>query len=195
MLKTTDRHKPYLVLESQGDREELSLLCHKQLLVPETISFADIVEQWEPWGDLQQRSPHADEWAVEVPGLTLGSYCQCGHSFKHYSIAIKVKPEIAERILGAMVVFNDDKLYFELVDRGGGVGLLVVKYNQILASRWIAFVDLKAAGLPFEDDPEMLRTLRRNKHAHKVSRDRALARAGEPTQGWENYDGEEELPS
>lgn len=74
----------------------------------------------------------------EVEGVT--DYCMALNTPLEESLSVKVKPHLVKWIHQHMIRSDYDSWYFQLVTRSDGT-LLIVKNNQILASRWLALLD------------------------------------------------------
>jgi hypothetical protein len=104
--------------------------------MPEAMAFSDVFESWgyhaAPGIDIYTKMPGAER-------LTFSSYAYRGDSY--WSFAVVPKPELLERLAKVLVVDNDDSLTTKVVIRTDGSALIVVQYDSIIASRWVALVD------------------------------------------------------
>jgi len=103
---------------------------------PEYTRLLQLFSEWKPWRfdeGLSKRYP-------QVEGVT--DYCQAISTDFENSLHVKARPELVKWINENMIRGDNDSWYFELAQRADGM-LVLVKNNQILASRWLALLDVE----------------------------------------------------
>jgi hypothetical protein len=106
------------------------------LVMPEAMAFSDVFASWGYHGT------QCVEAYTKMPGaerLTFSSYACLSDSF--WSFSVVPKPEMLERLAKVLVVDSDDSLTTKVVIRHDNSALIVVQYDTIIASRWVALVD------------------------------------------------------
>lgn len=108
----------------------------KQLAFPKFTTLSELFSEWKWW----QFSEGLSKKYPQVQGVS--DYCSCHSTDLENSLHVKARPEVVKWINEHMIRSDYDSWYFELVSRGDGM-LVVVKNNQILASRWLALLDIE----------------------------------------------------
>lgn len=110
---------------------------HKPILFPDVLDFRELFPVCISFAKDGNNIPAS----VEIPGIgPCGPYCngrEIGGSFY-----VQCSERVADKLGETLVIPTDSRqpLYFDLVDTGKGWVLVMVKYNQILGSRYIAMV-------------------------------------------------------
>ena len=102
---------------------------------PEYTRLLQLFSEWKPWRHhegLSKRYP-------EVQGVS--DYCSMHSTKAEHSLHVKARPELIAWINENMIRGDNDSWYFELIQRKDGM-LVLVKNNQIIASRWLALLDV-----------------------------------------------------
>jgi len=111
-------------------------------LYMEGRSFEDLFTEIHPWD--AKRDGHPDD--VE-PDTDIGHYLTVGGAGGHRSFWARPAPSLVKWVMDNMLHLDNDRKFFEVVVREDGSALILVKYNQILGSRWLTIVP--AASLPW----------------------------------------------
>ncbi len=120
-------------------RLEWARICSKQLLFPIATKFDDLFR-----GIYTDREEAPTNLAVDRDGTTyhtgVNAWCHRHLKNGHYvSLYLRPYDKVLERILTSDVVGGTK--YFSIVDRGDNVSLVIVEWDQIIGSRWLAFID------------------------------------------------------
>lgn len=106
----------------------------KRLAFSEVTTFRELFSEWKWWRFQEGLSKkYRQQSGVD-------DYCACHNTDLDNSLHVKARPRVVEWINANMIRSNFDSWYFELVQRRDGI-LVVVKNNQILASRWLALLN------------------------------------------------------
>lgn len=126
-----------------------------QLAFPMAKRFEDIFEQWTPD---QANKPHPWIWqdggqkgfGGPWSGATtrVGPYCTVGGDTPRRSLWVRLRPEVFEWVRANMLCLGG-AINFNVVVRQDGRALVVVQYDQIIGSRWLAEID--GASIPTEE--------------------------------------------
>ena len=124
----------------------------KELAFPEAKSLSDLFESTE----VRKPSESSEKikiWKGEDPHdpqaeTYLTSYCQVrrangGFDFLH----VKPRERVVEYIDNNLIKVAYDSIHFEIVVYDDGTALVLVKYSQIIGSRWLAMVDASTVPL------------------------------------------------
>ena len=121
-------------------KELLGAHAGKRIEFTEVTSFSELFSEWE-WF---YGSGYANQDGVS-------DYCNTTRIDLPHSLNVKARPHLVTWITSNMLLPEYDSWYFELVHRDDGI-LVVVKNNQILASRWLALLDTKTTLSEIEND-------------------------------------------
>jgi hypothetical protein len=127
------------------------------ILFPNVKKFSDLF-------DIDKQPPIYDSrgsryWRVlhlSNGYASLSSYCMipAKGKFKHRSIPVIPKLSVIEKLKSCLVVPGE--LYFTIVrqDNDPTTGLVIVRYQQLLADVWLAYID--ASKLPNDNYPALI---------------------------------------
>jgi hypothetical protein len=73
-------------------------------------------------------------------GQHVSTYCAVSAPKFRGSLCVRPTQRVMDCIAAEMLVIDDDRIYFEIIDRGNGTALVVAKYNKIIGSRWLALI-------------------------------------------------------
>ena len=114
----------------------------RKVLFPEADTFKDIFEQVDSGKKIVAVIKSDYEKGSQMSVSNWVSSSRVGHGVDH-SFYATPKKSVIEAIEENMIIVSYDEIYFEIVDRGGGSALVLAKYNQIIGSRYLAFIDPK----------------------------------------------------
>lgn len=114
----------------------------KPLAFPEIRSFHELFEAAEPWDKNSEKRMGLIPASSSSHGrrretLYIGPYLTLGGG---RSMAVRPTQMVIDWIKNNMLTM-DDRLFFEIVDRGEGDALVIVSHNKIIGSRWLAMID------------------------------------------------------
>jgi len=121
----------------------------KELAFPEVKNLSDLFESAE----VRKPSGHSEKikiWKGEDPHdpnaeTYLTDYCQVRYVDGGFgSLRLKPRERVVEYIDNNMIKIAYDTIHFEIVVYDDGTALVLVKYSQIIGSRWLAMVDASA---------------------------------------------------
>lgn len=151
----------------------------KEVYFPEIKSFKELFNDYQ-FKHINTKAQYQD----------LGGGCHCSthlsimntHTQPHF-LYVELKPEIFKPVIETMYkIYNDnDHISLEAVVRDDGTALIIVSYNQIIGSRWIAVID--ASTIPTIPKDHMLIQVR-NSTEHNLS-DVFIIRKPKQMSGWE----------
>ena len=124
---------------SQAQRLEWAEICSKQLLFPDATKFEDLFR-----GIYADREEAPKNLALSRDGSAYhtGVNAWCHRHLEagpYVSLYLRPYDKVLEGILKSDVVGGTK--YFSIVDRGDNVSLVIVEWDQIIGSRWLAFID------------------------------------------------------
>lgn len=110
----------------------------REIINPNAISLTDVFEDIKAYDD--NNPPKSRIWetknGIKIP---VGPRCYFkGQGRK--SLGVKCKYWVMEEIKKNMIPIENDSLYFEIISHDNGWSLIVISYNLILGSRWLAYV-------------------------------------------------------
>lgn len=125
---------------TREERIEWAEIVGKSLLFPDAAKFEDLFRSV-----YLNREEAPTNLTIEKDGSNyptgINSWCHRHLRNGHYvSTYLGPQAGVLEAILDSLVV-PDLSLYFTIVDRGDNVSLVTIQYDQIIASRWLAFID------------------------------------------------------
>lgn len=100
---------------------------------PEVTQFSELFEDWRVWE--HQKSTGFPV----VEGVT--DYCAAHRTTLEGSLHVKARPYLVKFINENMIKTDNYSWFFELTQRDDGM-LVSVKNNAILASRWLALLNV-----------------------------------------------------
>ena len=107
----------------------------KPLAFPRFTKFSELFSEWRLWVHNESKKYPQDHGVDD--------YCLALRTDLEDSLHVKARTGVVEWVNANMIRSDYDSWYFELVQRGDGL-LVVVKNNQILASRWLALLDAES---------------------------------------------------
>jgi hypothetical protein len=107
----------------------------KSLAFPTVTTFPELFAAVEPW----LQSPDVEPWPSGTGPFR--HLCLKGYGVTYRSYAVKARDHVLDYITSAMIVDQHDRVTFEAIVRDDGV-LITATHNRILATRWLAIVDL-----------------------------------------------------
>lgn len=111
----------------------------KPLAFPEVTTFGELFDEWRWFTQAKE----ANERYKAIDGVT--DYCDAIRvEGLEESLSVKANARVVEWINQHMIRSDYDDWYFQLVRRDDGL-LVIVKNNQIIASRWLALLDAEMA--------------------------------------------------
>jgi hypothetical protein len=106
------------------------------ILFPKADSFFDIFDQVD--SEKKTVAVMKSDYPGSKDKMGIGNWVMMSGGKSFHASPKKVVIEALEKTL---IIVNYDTIYFEIVDRGGGNALVIAKYNHIIGSRWLAFID------------------------------------------------------
>lgn len=73
--------------------------------------------------------------------MTVGSFIMMRDGNSFYAAP---KDCILSEVKRSMIIIDYDELFFEIIDHENGWSLVVVSYNQIIGTRWLAYIKTKS---------------------------------------------------
>ena len=112
----------------------------------EGCSFSDLFTDRRAWNSETDGHPNDVE-----PDTGIGHYMAVSGGPAYRSFWVRPTPRLVDFITRHMFLLDDDRKYFEVVERVDGTALILAKYNQILGSRWLTIVPTDS--LPWSINP------------------------------------------
>lgn len=120
---------------TREQRLEWAHICHKPLLFPDITKFEELFS-----GIYTGREEAPTNLPLYERATGINAWCHRHLESGHYvSLYLKPLDVILEGIMDSDVVGGTK--YFSMVDRGDNVTLVLVQWDQIIGSRWLAFID------------------------------------------------------
>ena len=102
-------------------------------LVGKTLAFPDMTDFSELFGNQEPKQNYEFAEKSVISNWLLFS--------DHHSEYRQPTDKTLQYVRANMLPVDYDSIYFEVINREDGTSLVTAKYNQILGSRWLAFVD------------------------------------------------------
>ena len=113
-------------------KERLGASAGKRIAFTEYTRFSELFSEWKPFRPNNKR--YQNQRGV-------GDYCSTHSTELYESLYVKARPALVDWICENMILSgHKDAWSFDLVQRKDGI-LVVVKNEQIIASRWLALLD------------------------------------------------------
>ena len=124
---------------TREQRLEWAEICDKSLLFPDATTFKDLFRSvYLNREEAPTNLPLPRDGSNYPTGIN--SWCHRHLEDGHYvSTFLGPHDVILEGIMDSDVVGGTK--YFSMVDRGDNVTLVLVQWDQIIGSRWLAFID------------------------------------------------------
>lgn len=112
----------------------------ERLLFPQARIFSDLFEYGNIVNHQYNYRPRiVAAWDVGPGRCYLTSFCSTSPSKP--SLDVQPRPFIIDVIYGSIMKSEDYRYHFEIVDREDKSSLVLVKYDRIIGSRWLAVID------------------------------------------------------
>ncbi len=112
-------------------KELLGARAGKRIAFTGYTRFHELFSAWKPLRCRNERYPNQ---------RGVSDYCSTHTTELYESLYVKARPVLVDWICENMILADNDAWYFDLVQRKDGI-LVVVKNEQIIASRWLALLD------------------------------------------------------
>lgn len=114
-------------------------LFTEKLLIKETCQFVDFFSEYKPYDKISKEFkaiPFGDK-------ATIGKYlevCKTQTAFRQF-FNVEPTDRLIELVNGNMLSIDYDQIYFTIMIYPDSTAMLIMRYNQIIGSRWIAMID------------------------------------------------------
>lgn len=115
-------------------KERLGASAGKRIAFTECTTFSELFSEWKafkPYVGRADRYPNQNG---------VRDYCSTHSTELDDSLFVNARPSLVDWICANMIRSDDDAWSFDLVQRKDGI-LVVVRNEQIIASRWLALLD------------------------------------------------------
>jgi hypothetical protein len=119
------------------EKLDLCKIVGKTLAFPEVTLFADLFSVIPDLTESKIVSYQTPEGKTSTNGTRTWIWGSIGG--KHRSFHVQPTDDVMRYITDTDVVGGSK--YFQITDRGDNVSLVTVVWDQIIASRWLAFID------------------------------------------------------
>ncbi len=124
-------------MKTAQEKIEIAKICDKTLGFPSASKFSDLFSVLEGETESQEVSYQDREGNTRRNGTRTWIWGSIGG--KHRSFYVQPTDGVMRYISDTDVVGGSK--YFQITDRGDNVSLVTVVWDQIIASRWLAFID------------------------------------------------------
>lgn len=131
-------------MKTAQDRIEQAKICDKTLGFPSATRFADLFSVIPDLTDSKLLSYQDRDGKTRSNGTR--TWIWGNIDGKHRSFHVQPTDGVMRYITDTDVVGGSK--YFQITDRGDNVSLVTVVWDQIIASRWLAFIDTDSIPSP-----------------------------------------------
>jgi len=131
-------------VKTAQDRIEQAKICDKTLGFPSATRFADLFSVIPDLTDSKLLSYQDRDGKTRSNGTR--TWIWGNIDGKHRSFHVQPTDGVMRYITDTDVVGGSK--YFQITDRGDNVSLVTVVWDQIIASRWLAFIDTDSIPSP-----------------------------------------------
>ena len=121
-------------------------LFTEKLLIKDTLQFSEFFSEYKPYDKISK------EFKAIPFGkkATIGCYLEVSKAQTAFRQFFNVKPtdRLIELVNGNMISIDYDQIYFTIMLYPDNTAMLIMRYNQIIGSRWIAMIDINS--IPIE---------------------------------------------
>ena len=114
----------------------------EKLLIKEVCQFLDFFSEYAPY-DKNSKAFKAIPFGGKA---TIGNYLEVcrAQTACRYFYNVKPTDKLVELINNHMISVDYDQIYFTIMIYPDNTAMLIMKYNQIIGSRWIAMIDINS---------------------------------------------------
>jgi len=124
-------------MKNAQDKIELAKIVGKDLGFPSATKFSDLFSVLEGETESKQVQYQDRDGNTRINGTRTWIWGNIND--KHRSFYVQPTDGVMRYITDSDVVGGSK--YFQITDRGDNVSLVTVVWDQIIASRWLAFID------------------------------------------------------
>ena len=123
-------------MKSRAERIANAELCNHTLTFPDITTFDGLFAEVYP----DKESAPGNHATEDGYHTGLSSWVRRSQQGDHIpSLYARLKPEVLKQWHAGLVV--PGTLYLEIIDRGDNESLVISQYDQIIGSRWMAFIE------------------------------------------------------